>query len=106
MISAAPGPAKRFPGRSGAFAGRPFDVREHGVGEVAAEDDVCTALRWAADRCPGRPLFLAGDSSGGHPAAAAARPRTRNSAHPVVRSGTFGGRRAQFRTSLYGTFLG
>ncbi|GHG02628.1 alpha/beta hydrolase [Streptomyces zaomyceticus] len=38
----------------------------------AAEDDVCTALKWAADRCPGRPLFLAGDSSGGNLAAAAA----------------------------------
>ncbi|WP_055601944.1 alpha/beta hydrolase, partial [Streptomyces aureus] len=38
----------------------------------AAEDDVCTALAWAADRYPGRPLVLAGDSSGGNLAAAAA----------------------------------
>ncbi|MGW1926525.1 alpha/beta hydrolase fold domain-containing protein, partial [Streptomyces massasporeus] len=38
----------------------------------AAEDDVCTALGWAADRYPGRPLVLAGDSSGGNLAAAAA----------------------------------
>ncbi|WP_329277720.1 alpha/beta hydrolase [Streptomyces sp. NBC_00691] len=38
----------------------------------AAEDDVCTALAWAADRRPGRPLVLAGDSSGGSLAAAAA----------------------------------
>ncbi|MFE4305810.1 alpha/beta hydrolase [Streptomyces sp. NPDC056891] len=37
----------------------------------AAEDDVCTALAWAADRYPGRPLVLAGDSSGGNLAAAA-----------------------------------
>ncbi|MFC9388286.1 alpha/beta hydrolase [Streptomyces venezuelae] len=38
----------------------------------AAEDDVCTTLGWAADRYPGRPLVLAGDSSGGNLAAAAA----------------------------------
>ncbi|MFF3836947.1 alpha/beta hydrolase [Streptomyces sp. NPDC001930] len=38
----------------------------------AAEDDVCTALGWAAGRYPGRPLVLAGDSSGGNLAAAAA----------------------------------
>ncbi|MFD3993682.1 alpha/beta hydrolase [Streptomyces sp. NPDC058583] len=38
----------------------------------AAEDDVWTALEWAAGRWPGRPLVLAGDSSGGNLAAAAA----------------------------------
>ncbi|MFJ5139314.1 alpha/beta hydrolase [Streptomyces sp. NPDC088707] len=38
----------------------------------AAEDDVCTALGWAAGRYPGRALVLAGDSSGGNLAAAAA----------------------------------
>ncbi|MFB7516105.1 alpha/beta hydrolase [Streptomyces sp. NPDC056144] len=38
----------------------------------AAEDDVRTALAWAAETYPGRPLVLAGDSSGGNLAAAAA----------------------------------
>ncbi|MFI8516445.1 alpha/beta hydrolase [Streptomyces sp. NPDC085481] len=38
----------------------------------AAEDDVYAALEWAAAAYPGRPLVLAGDSSGGNLAAAAA----------------------------------
>ncbi|MER5961825.1 alpha/beta hydrolase [Streptomyces sp. NPDC002057] len=38
----------------------------------AAEDDMCTAVAWAAERYPGRPLVVAGDSSGGSLAAAAA----------------------------------
>ncbi|MFF5972639.1 alpha/beta hydrolase [Streptomyces sp. NPDC012769] len=38
----------------------------------AAEDDVLTALEWSAERYPGRPLVLAGDSSGGNLAAACA----------------------------------
>ncbi|MGW4159693.1 alpha/beta hydrolase [Streptomyces sp. NPDC004788] len=38
----------------------------------AAEDDVYAALEWAAARHPGRPLVLAGDSSGGNLAAACA----------------------------------
>ncbi|WP_079044825.1 MULTISPECIES: alpha/beta hydrolase [unclassified Streptomyces] len=38
----------------------------------AAEDDVCAALAWAAEAYPGRSLVLAGDSSGGSLAAAAA----------------------------------
>ncbi|MCX4980289.1 alpha/beta hydrolase [Streptomyces sp. NBC_00572] len=49
----------------------------------AAEDDVCTALGWAADRCPGRPLVVAGDSSGGNLAAAAAL-RARDGAGPPL----------------------
>ncbi|MEU8759142.1 alpha/beta hydrolase [Streptomyces sp. NPDC048659] len=38
----------------------------------AAEDDVYAVLTWAAARRPGRPLVLAGDSSGGNLAAAVA----------------------------------
>ncbi|MFE5299178.1 alpha/beta hydrolase [Streptomyces sp. NPDC056632] len=38
----------------------------------AAEDDVYAALEWAAERYPGRPLVLAGDSAGGCLAAATA----------------------------------
>lgn len=38
----------------------------------AAEDDVFAVLRWAAETYPGRPLVVAGDSSGGNLAAAAA----------------------------------
>ncbi|MFD7977759.1 alpha/beta hydrolase [Streptomyces sp. NPDC059071] len=38
----------------------------------AAEDDVYAALEWAAAKCPGRPLVVAGDSAGGNLAAAAA----------------------------------
>ncbi|MGW7306151.1 alpha/beta hydrolase [Streptomyces sp. NPDC054835] len=49
----------------------------------AAEDDVYTALGWAATRYPGRPLVLAGDSSGGNLAAAAAL-RARGPGGPEV----------------------
>ncbi|MFI8964604.1 alpha/beta hydrolase [Streptomyces sp. NPDC053493] len=38
----------------------------------AAQDDVYAALEWAAAAFPGRPLVVAGDSSGGNLAAAAA----------------------------------
>lgn len=38
----------------------------------AAEDDVFSVLRWAAEAYPDRPLVVAGDSSGGNLAAAAA----------------------------------
>ncbi|WP_306325743.1 alpha/beta hydrolase [Streptomyces venezuelae] len=49
----------------------------------AAEDDVRTVLAWAAGRHPGRPLVLAGDSSGGNLAAAAAL-RARDRGGPDV----------------------
>ncbi|MFJ7069345.1 alpha/beta hydrolase [Streptomyces sp. NPDC101115] len=49
----------------------------------AAEDDVYTALEWAAARYPGRPLVVAGDSSGGNLAAAAAL-RARDHGGPAV----------------------
>ncbi|MFD5325829.1 alpha/beta hydrolase [Streptomyces sp. NPDC127092] len=49
----------------------------------AAEDDVYTALEWAAARHPGRPLVVAGDSSGGNLAAAAAL-RARDRGGPAV----------------------
>lgn len=44
---------------------------------------MCTALGWVADRCPGRPLVVAGDSSGGNLAAAAAL-RARDGAGPAL----------------------
>ncbi|MFG2331224.1 alpha/beta hydrolase [Streptomyces sp. NPDC048604] len=49
----------------------------------AAEDDVHTALTWAAAAYPGRALVLAGDSSGGNLAAAAAL-RARDGDGPAV----------------------
>ncbi|MCX2183148.1 alpha/beta hydrolase [Streptomyces sp. SKN60] len=49
----------------------------------AAEDDVYAALEWAAARHPGRPLVLAGDSSGGNLAAACA-PRARDRGGPAL----------------------
>ncbi|MFE1379738.1 alpha/beta hydrolase [Streptomyces sp. NPDC058740] len=49
----------------------------------AAEDDVYTALGWAAARWPGRPLVPAGDSAGGNLAAAAAL-RARDRGGPAI----------------------
>lgn len=49
----------------------------------AAEDDVYTALEWAAARYPGRPLVPAGDSAGGNLAAAAAL-RARDRGGPAL----------------------
>ncbi|MET9676131.1 alpha/beta hydrolase [Streptomyces sp. NPDC006482] len=49
----------------------------------AAEDDVHAVLEWAAGTYPGRPLVLAGDSSGGNLAAATAL-RARDRGGPPV----------------------
>ncbi|MFD7323470.1 alpha/beta hydrolase [Streptomyces sp. NPDC059875] len=49
----------------------------------AAEDDVSTVLEWAASEYAGRPLFVAGDSSGGTLAAGAAL-RARDKGGPPV----------------------
>ncbi|MFG2644235.1 alpha/beta hydrolase [Streptomyces sp. NPDC048370] len=49
----------------------------------AAEDDVYAVLEWAASEYPGSPLLVAGDSSGGNLAAAAAL-RARDAGGPPV----------------------
>ncbi|GGT23561.1 alpha/beta hydrolase [Streptomyces purpureus] len=49
----------------------------------AAEDDACTVTWWAARRYPGRPLVVAGDSSGGNLAAATAL-RARDRGGPEI----------------------